>query len=136
LSPHRSFQEPCGFGFFAAKRGLTLHLLLAGRCFGVSISGLSSHLLAFEFLSQFTLEPLLFAGFQKKGVLLDLFENALLLHLSLETPKGALNGFAVENPDFCQTVPPMERLNCLRLIEMKEPFLAGQAIPGNDEDAF
>jgi hypothetical protein len=97
---------------------------------------LSSHLLAFEFLSQFTLEPLLFAGFQKKGVLLDLFENALLLNLSLETPKGALNGFAVENPDFCQTVPPMERLNCLRLIEMKEPFLAGQAIPGNDEDAF
>jgi hypothetical protein len=97
---------------------------------------LSSHLLAFEFLSQFTLEPLLFAGFQKKGVLLDLFENALLLHLSLETPKGALNGFAVENPDFCQTVPPMERLNCLRLIEMKEPFLAGQAIPGDDEDAF
>ena len=69
-------------------------------------------------------------------MLLDLFENALLLHLSLETPKGALNGFAVENPNFCQTVPPMERLNCLRLIEMKEPFLAGQAIPGDDEDAF
>jgi len=69
-------------------------------------------------------------------VLLDLFENALLLHLSLETPKGALNGFAVENPDFCQTVPPMERLNCLRLFEMEGPFLAGQAIPGDDEDAL
>jgi hypothetical protein len=67
---------------------------------------LSSHLLAFEFLSQFTLEPLLFAGFQKKGVLLEFFENALLLNLSLETPKSALNGFAIENPDFCQTVPP------------------------------
>jgi hypothetical protein len=90
----------------SSRRWLTLCLLPAGRCFGVSISGLSSHLLAFEFLSQFTLEPLLFAGFQKKGVLLEFFENALLLNLSLETPKGALNGFAVENPDFCQTVPP------------------------------
>jgi hypothetical protein len=112
--------------------------MVAGRCFGVSISGLSSHLLAFEFLGQFTLEPLLFAGFQKKGVLLDLFENALLLHLSLETPKGALNGFAVENPDFCQTVPPngTAELPTLNWLRMEEPLLARQAIPGDDEDAF
>ena len=100
------FRPARGKEVICSRRGLTLCLLPAGRCFGVSISGLSSHLLAFEFLSQFTLEPLLFAGFQKKGVFLEFFENALLLNLSLETPKGALNGFAVENPDFCQTVPP------------------------------
>ena len=70
----------------SARSELTLRLLPAGRSFGVSISGLSSHLLAFEFLSQFTLEPPLFAGLQKKGVLLDVFENPLLLNLSLETP--------------------------------------------------
>ena len=102
----RCFGQLAAKGVICSRRALTLCLLPAVRCFGVSISGLSSHLLAFEFLSQFTLEPLLFAGLQKKGVLLDLFENALLLNLSLETPKGALNGFAVENPDFCQTVPP------------------------------
>jgi hypothetical protein len=80
--------------------------LAAWRSFGVTISGLSSHLLAFEFLRQFTLKPLLFSGFQKKRVLLHGLNNAFLLDLSLETPKGALNGFAFENPDFCQNVPP------------------------------
>jgi len=67
---------------------------------------LSSHLLAFEFLRQFTLEALLFAGLQKKGVPLHLLDNALLLNLSLETPKGALEGFAVVNSHFCQNMPP------------------------------
>jgi len=76
------------------------------RRFGISISGLSSHLLAFEFLRQLALEPLLFSGFQKKGVLLHGPDNAFLLDLPLETPKGALNGFTVENADFCQNVPP------------------------------
>jgi hypothetical protein len=68
---------------------------------------LSSHLLAFEFLRQFTLKALLFSRFQKKGVFLHFLDNALLLNLSLEPPKGALNGFAVENPDLCQNMPPL-----------------------------
>jgi len=62
--------------------------------------------LRLSFLRQFTLKPLLFSGFQKKRVLLHGLDNAFLLDLSLETPKGALNGFAFENPDFCQNVPP------------------------------
>jgi hypothetical protein len=67
---------------------------------------LSSHLLAFEFLRQFTFEPLLFSGFQKKGVSLHLLNNAFLLDLPLEAAKRAFNGFSVEKPDFCQNVPP------------------------------
>jgi len=69
---------------------------------------LSSDLFTFEFLRQFTLEPLLFSGFQKKGVPLHFLNNAFLLDLSLETAKCALNGFSVENPDFCQNVPPVK----------------------------
>ena len=90
-----------GGGFDITKSGLPA----TGR-FGINIRGFSSHLLAFEFLRQFTLKPLLFSGFQKKRVLLHGLNNAFLLDLSLETPKGALNGFAFENPDFCQNVPP------------------------------
>ena len=82
--------------------------MAAGRSFGVIVRGLSSHFLAFEFLRQFTLEPLLFSGFQKKRVSLHLLNNAFLLDLSLETAKCALNGFSVENPDFCQNVPPVK----------------------------
>ena len=82
------------------------------RCFGVSISGLSSRPLAFELLRQFTFEPPLFSGFQKKRVLLHVPDNAFLLDLSLETAKGALNGFAVENSDFCQNVPPWGLRSC------------------------
>src|SRR5205814_4324034 len=92
------------------------------RCLGVRFSRLSSHLLAFEFLRQFTLEALLFAGFQKKGVPLHLLDNALLLNLSLETPKGALEGFAVVNSHFCQNMPPRHlrssrEYDCRRLIK-------------------
>jgi hypothetical protein len=68
---------------------------------------LSSHLLTFEFLRQFALEALLFSGFEKKGVSLYLLNNSLVLDLSLETAKGALNGFSIENPNFCQNVPPV-----------------------------
>jgi len=67
---------------------------------------LSSYLLAFEFLRQFTLEPLLFSGFQKKGVSLDILNNTFLLDLSLETAQDALNGFSLESSAFCQNVPP------------------------------
>jgi hypothetical protein len=69
---------------------------------------LASHLLTFKFLRQFTFKPFLFSGFQKKGVPLHLLNNAFLLDLSLETAKRALNGFSVENPDFCQNVPPVK----------------------------
>jgi hypothetical protein len=92
---------------------LVLGLLAAGRCFGVSVRGLSSHLLTFEFLCQFTLKPLLFSGFEKKRVSLHFLNNAFLLDLSLETAKSALNGFSLENPNFCQNVPPLIlRLRC------------------------
>jgi hypothetical protein len=38
---------------------------------------------------------------------LDLFNNALLLYLTLESPKGAFNRFTIENPNFCQCLPPL-----------------------------
>ena len=100
--------RPRAVGAVCSRRGFDITksgLPAAGR-FGINIRGFSSHLLAFEFLRQFTLKPLLFSGFQKKRVLLHGLNNAFLLDLSLETPKGALNGFAFENPDFCQNVPP------------------------------
>jgi len=59
------------------------------------LSRLSTHLLAFEFLRQFTIEALLFPGFQKKGVLLHLLDNAFLLNLSFETPKALSMIFAI-----------------------------------------
>jgi len=90
----------------ANQRRFIAWLLAALREFWVTISGLSSDLLAFEFLRQFALEPPLFSGFQKKGVSLQLLNNAFLLDLSLETAKCALDGFSIENPDFCQNVPP------------------------------
>src|SRR5688572_22431270 len=37
---------------------------------------------------------------------LSLFDNALLLHLSFESPKGAFNRFTIENPNCCQCLPP------------------------------
>ena len=69
---------------------------------------MSSHLLALQFLRQFALEALLLSGFEKKGVSLYLLNNPLVLDLSLETAKGAFDGFSIENPDFCQNVPPVK----------------------------
>jgi hypothetical protein len=79
--------------------------LLGPGCFGVAIR-LSSHLFAFEFLSQLTFEPFPFAWLQKEGVSFHILNDAFLLHLSLETAKGTLNGFPVEYPNFCQFTPP------------------------------
>jgi hypothetical protein len=39
-------------------------------------------------------------------VFLHFLDNALVLNLALETPEGAFNGFAIENPDLGQRVPP------------------------------
>jgi hypothetical protein len=86
-------------------------LLAAWRSLGVAIGGLPADLLAFEFLGQFTLQAFLFSGLEKKGVSLDLLNDAFLLDLPLETAKGAFDGFAIENPDFCQNVPPLEFVN-------------------------
>jgi hypothetical protein len=80
--------------------------LAAGRSLGVTIGGLPSDLLAFEFLGQLTLQAFLFSGLEKKGVSFDLLDDAFLLDLPLETAKSAFDGFAIENPDFCQNVPP------------------------------
>ena len=63
---------------------------------------MTPYLLAFELLRQLTLEALPFSGFQEKGVLLHILNDAFLLDLPLETAKGALHGFALEQSDFCQ----------------------------------
>ena len=39
---------------------------------------------------------------------LHVLDNAFLLDLALETPKGALNGFSVVNLDFCQNVSSLK----------------------------
>ena len=85
-----------------------LRLLAMGRRFGVDITGLPPHLLAFEFLGQFTLEPFLFPRFEEEGMPLYLFDNTFLLHLPLEPAKGAFNGFAGKHPDFSQNLPPLD----------------------------
>jgi hypothetical protein len=63
---------------------------------------LPSNFLPLEFLRQLALKAFLFTRFQEKGVLLNLFDDAFLLDLPLETPKGAFYRFTVKNPDFCQ----------------------------------
>jgi hypothetical protein len=80
--------------------------LLTWRCFGIAFQRISSYLLSFEFLRQLTLQALPFSRLQKKRVFLNFLDNALLLNLALETPKGAFNGFTIENPDLGQSVPP------------------------------
>ena len=59
-----------------------------------------------SFSGQGLLDAFLFAWFQIKGVLLDLLDDAFLLDLPLEAAKGAFDGFSIENPNFCQNVPP------------------------------
>lgn len=44
---------------------------------------------------------------------LNLFDNALLLHLPLESPKGAFNAFTIENSNFCQCLTPASSLRQL-----------------------
>ena len=58
---------------------------------GVGVRGLSSPFLAFEFLRQLTFEASFLPGLQKEGMLLHILDDALLLYLPLETPKGALD---------------------------------------------
>src|SRR5437899_1945114 len=83
-----------------------LRILSSWRRLRVAIPGLSSHLLAFELLSQLTFDAFLFSGLHVVGVFLDFLDNAFLLNLSLEAPKGALNGLTFEHPNFRQSMPP------------------------------
>ena len=81
-------------------------MLSSWRRLRVAVTGLSSHLLAFELLSQLTFDAFLFSGLHVVGVFLDFLDNAFLLNLSLEAPKGALNGLTFEHPNFGQSMPP------------------------------
>jgi len=74
--------------------------------FGVGVGGFSLNLLPFCFLGQLAFEAFPLSGLQKKGVFLNLLDDALLLYLSLEAPKRAFYGFTIEDPDLCQSVPP------------------------------
>src|SRR5207249_4299987 len=83
-------------------RSPTLNLTILCRTpnFSVSFRGLSPYLFALELLSQCTLDAFLFSGLQIIGVFLKILDNAFLLNLSFEAPKGALNRFTFENPHF------------------------------------
>jgi hypothetical protein len=73
---------------------------------GIGVGGFTLHLLPFSLLRQLALEAFPLSGLQKKGVFLDLLDDALLLNLSFEAPKGAFDGLSIEDPDLCQSVPP------------------------------
>src|SRR5437870_10683297 len=81
-------------------------MLSSWRRLRVAVTGLSPHLLAFELLSQLTLETSLFSRLHVERVFLDFLDNAFLLNLSLEAPKGALNGLTFEHLNFGQSMPP------------------------------
>src|SRR5689334_11593176 len=85
---------------------MRLRMLSSWRRLCVAFPGLSSHLLAFELLSQLTFEAFLFPRLHVEGVFLDFLDNAFLLNLTLEAPKGALHGLTFEYPNFGQSMPP------------------------------
>jgi hypothetical protein len=87
---------------------LVAGLLAAGSCFGIAVGGLPADFLAFEFLRQLAFQALLFTRLKKEGVFLDFLDDAFLLDLPLEAAECAFDGFAIENPDFCQNVPPLK----------------------------
>src|SRR5258706_1098244 len=61
-------------------------------------------LLAITLARQCLLGPALVPRFQVEGVLLDVLDDVFLLHLPLEPPESALNGFALLNLDFSHAV--------------------------------
>src|SRR2546428_9719454 len=81
-------------------------MLSSWRRLRVAVTGLSPHLLAFELLSQLTLETSLFSRLHVEGVFLDFLDNTFLLNLTLEAPKGALHGLTFEHSNFGQSIPP------------------------------
>jgi hypothetical protein len=58
---------------------------------------------------------LLFAGFQIKGVALDLLNNVFLLHFALEAAQCILEGLALLQSDFCQrnNTPKLVQSDCI-----------------------
>ena len=62
--------------------------------------------LAGTLASESSLNTLLLAGLQVKGVAFNLLDNVFLLHLTLETTQCVLEGFTLLKPYFCQTDTP------------------------------
>jgi hypothetical protein len=91
------------------------------RCFGVTISGLSSHLLAFEFLCQFTLEPLGAPSAPKATRL-----SPMLADISLFTREKQLISFGLKllNRDLSTGVGLQM---CVELIVLLHAGFAGRA---------
>jgi hypothetical protein len=83
-----------------------LLILSSRRSLGVYVGRLTLYFLTLGFLGQFTFETFPLSGLQKKGVLLHILDDAFLLNLPLESPKSALDGFAIEHPNCCQIMPP------------------------------
>jgi hypothetical protein len=67
---------------------------------GAELAGLLSIALP----GQRLFDPLLFARFQVEGMLLQIFNDVLLLNLALKAAKRALEGFALLNDDFSQEI--------------------------------
>src|SRR5947207_1043167 len=94
-------------------------MLRSWRHLRVAVAGLSSHLLAFELLRQLTFEAFLFSRLHVEGVFLDFLNNAFLLNLTLEAPKGALHGLTFEHPNLGQICL---RKVCDRSVSMNVPY--------------
>lgn len=67
---------------------------------GAELAGL----LAIALPSQGLLDPLLLARFQVEGMFLEIFNDVLLLNLTLEAAKRAFQGFALLHDHFCQEI--------------------------------
>lgn len=72
----------------------------------LSVKLLLHELLPGSLPSQGLLEAPLLARFQIVGMTLDILDDVLLLHLSLEAPEGAFQGLTIMNEDVCHFVPP------------------------------
>src|ERR1039458_4247110 len=61
------------------------------------------------------LHALFLAGFQIKGVALDLLDNVFLLHLALEAAQCILQRLALLQSDFCQRsyTPKLVQVDCI-----------------------
>ena len=67
---------------------------------------LLANLLTSALARQRCLYTFLLAGFQVKGVALDLFDNVFLLHFALEAAQRVLKGFTLLQSNFRQTDTP------------------------------
>src|SRR6202035_1390241 len=64
---------------------------------GVGLLRLAPELVSIALARQRLLRQALVAGLQIEGMLLDVLDDVFLLHLPLETPEGALDGFPLLN---------------------------------------